>query len=317
MNIPNTQWPLLRDPQPVEEDPTYPKISIVTPSYNQGEYLEETILSVLNQNYPNLEYFIFDGGSTDNSVEVIKKYERFITYWESKPDKGQTDAINKGLKRCTGEIIAYINSDDYYQPQTFSRVAEEFKNGNDWICGSTTFLHMADNSTMDWMPREDLLTQNHLNWVAKESKASLPQPSVFWSRKFHEAHGYFREDMHYSFDTEFWIRLLSKNEKITFINQNFSVVRFHEDAKTSQSPEKFLREFDEFVVQPYTQNLSDSDKRLFLSAKKEYKTTRLVEKFLGKVSQEKKYLPALSYLGKAFFRDPVVTVQYFRTYFQR
>jgi glycosyltransferase involved in cell wall biosynthesis len=102
------------------------KISIVTPSYNQGQYLEETIQSVLDQNYPNLEYIIMDGGSTDNSVDIIKKYESQLAHWESKPDNGQADAIKRGFDMATGDILAWLNSDDYYLPDTFNQVSELF-----------------------------------------------------------------------------------------------------------------------------------------------------------------------------------------------
>ena len=93
----------------------YPKISIVTPSFNHAQFLEETILSVISQNYPDLEYIIIDGGSTDGSVEIIKKYEQYLTYWISEPDNGQSDALNKGFTRATGDIYGWLNSDDLYK----------------------------------------------------------------------------------------------------------------------------------------------------------------------------------------------------------
>ena len=112
----------------------YPKISIITPSYNQGQFLEQTILSILSQDYPNLEYIIMDGGSSDNSVEIIRKHEDNLTYWVSEPDKGQSDAINKGFQRATGDILTWLNSDDYYLPGTLHTVAEYFTQHPDVEC---------------------------------------------------------------------------------------------------------------------------------------------------------------------------------------
>ena len=109
------------------------KISIVTPSFNQGQFLESTILSVLDQDYPDLEYIIIDGGSTDNSLEVIRKYTDRISYWVSEPDEGQSHAINKGWSMATGDIIAWINADDVYCPGAFSLVAKAFENNPDAV----------------------------------------------------------------------------------------------------------------------------------------------------------------------------------------
>ncbi len=111
-----------------------PRISIVTPSFNQARYLEETIQSVLNQNYPNLQYVIIDGGSTDGSREIISKYEKQISYWVSEPDNGQSNAINKGFKLCDGDLITFQNSDDLYLPNAFEYALEQWNNCQD--CGA-------------------------------------------------------------------------------------------------------------------------------------------------------------------------------------
>ena len=104
----------------------YSTISIITPSYNQGQFIEQTINSVLDQNYPNLQYIIIDGGSTDDTVSIIKKYEHHLTYWVSEKDTGQASAINKGLQHCTGEIFNWLNSDDYLQPGALQKIANAF-----------------------------------------------------------------------------------------------------------------------------------------------------------------------------------------------
>src|ERR1700687_6032262 len=107
-----------------------PRISVVTPSFNQGQFLEETILSVLGQNYPDLEYLIIDGGSTDSSVEIISKYADRLAYWESEPDRGQAHAINKGFARATGQIMCWINSDDFFFPHVFQQLVPFFQPGS-------------------------------------------------------------------------------------------------------------------------------------------------------------------------------------------
>ena len=125
---------------------SFPKISIITPSYNQGQYIEQTILSVIGQGYPNLEYIIIDGGSTDNTVEIIKKYSDKISYWISEPDKGQSDALIKGLEKCTGDIFNWINSDDYFEENSFFNIAQYFID-HPSIAMLSGFCNCFDNET--------------------------------------------------------------------------------------------------------------------------------------------------------------------------
>ena len=138
MNLPfppapegKTGWPWTEIPEPMPETlpdgSPWPKISVVTPSFNQGQFIEETIRSVLLQGYPNLEYIIIDGGSTDNTLEVIRKYEPWLTYWVSEPDRGQSHAINKGIGKAMGEILFWLNSDDLVLPSVFFRIAKMFR----------------------------------------------------------------------------------------------------------------------------------------------------------------------------------------------
>jgi glycosyltransferase involved in cell wall biosynthesis len=183
-----------------------PKISIITPSYNQGQFLEETIQSVISQNYPNLEYIIIDGGSTDNSVEIIKKYEQFLSYWISEPDRGQTDAINKGLKKSTGEIWSYLNSDDLLYPNALYRVAELFQSGIDWIGGvSETFDSQGIIGSVT--PSKNTRQIDYLQPWNRKVQYVFPCSNVcFMSRKILEKCGLFDSAYEYSMDIEYCVR---------------------------------------------------------------------------------------------------------------
>lgn len=159
-----------------------PRISIVTPSFNQGQFLEECIDSVLSQNYPNLEYIVMDGGSTDNSVEIIKKYEKYLIYWQSKPDGGQYRAINEGFKKTSGEILAWLNSDDMYHQSSFYKTAHVFSKYKeiDWITGRPTVFDRDGNIVLvfDYLPV--FSREKYLN--AGYSNPHIQQESTFWRR---------------------------------------------------------------------------------------------------------------------------------------
>ena len=181
----------------------YPKISIVTPSFNQGQYLEDTILSVLEQGYPNLEYIIIDGGSTDNSKDIIEKYESQLSYWVSEPDSGLYDAIQKGFDKSTGEIMAWINSDDLYHPKSFFTVAEIFNlNEVNWLQGIPTAFDERGRTVFvrgikRWSKLDYYL--GNFRWIQQES--------VFWRRTLWEVSGSkMAADMKYAGDLELWLR---------------------------------------------------------------------------------------------------------------
>jgi glycosyltransferase involved in cell wall biosynthesis len=201
----------------------HPAISIVTPSFNQAPFLEETIDSVLSQGYPNLEYVIIDGGSTDGSVEIIRKHERHLAYWVSEKDRGHADAINKGFARTSGELMAWVNSDDKYLPWTFRVVADVFEQFPEisWIVGynagwsSTGFLTTAYRNPKNIY---DYLLGHH-EWIQQES--------TFWRRSLWDKAGA-HLDTGYRFmvDGELWSRFFLHAELYT-VDCILGGYRFH------------------------------------------------------------------------------------------
>lgn len=185
-----------------------PKISIVTPSYNQGQFIEKTICSVLDQNYPNLEYVVIDGGSTDESVEIIKKYEKHLTYWVSEPDRGQSHAINKGLAHCTGDVFSWLNSDDYLEKNALFSVAETWKEKPDasaWV-GATYRLHAT--GYMHYISYPNGLWAEH--FCLTIPSCCLYQPSCFMNMKYVQQLGGVDESLIYSMDVDLYLKLFKK-----------------------------------------------------------------------------------------------------------
>ena len=187
----------------------WPKISIVTPSYNQNHFLERTIESILSQNYPNLEYIIIDGGSTDGSVDTIKKYEDQLSYWISESDKGLYDAINKGFKQSTGDIMGWLNSDDTLHKNALYNLAEIFSlKGINWIQGKPSFIDEEDRIVMvadkkKWCKYDFWLGNN--GWIQQES--------TYWSRKLWEQSGaYINTSYKLAGDFELWDRFFTHEE---------------------------------------------------------------------------------------------------------
>lgn len=208
----------------------YPKLTVITPSYNQGDFLERTILSVLNQNYPNLEYMIIDGGSSDQSVEVIKKYEKHLAYWISEKDKGQVHALNKGLSRATGDWISFQNSDDVYFPGTFEKFGKAASRSPeaDMLYGDLFMITPQDKVT-------ELLKTLPFSMSSQLIEGmQIHNQSLFFRRSLIEKYGDFDESYRFAFDYEFITRYLSnKNVSARRIEGLAGALRVHPDAKSS------------------------------------------------------------------------------------
>lgn len=212
----------------------YPKISIVTPSYNQAHFIERTIDSILNQKYPNLEYIVMDGKSSDGTVEILKKYKNKIT-WKSEKDSGQSEAINKGLKMATGEIVAFLNSDDTYEPGALHKVARFFHENPDkkWVYGKCTIINENDVEIRRPITWYKNMLLKKFSYSKLLSENFISQPATFWKRELHKEVGYFDENDHWCMDYEFWLRI-GKKHRAGVINQYLANFRYHTDSKSGK-----------------------------------------------------------------------------------
>ncbi|MFC4261268.1 glycosyltransferase family 2 protein [Ferruginibacter yonginensis] len=219
----------------------YPTISIITPSYNQGAYIEQTILSIINQGYPNLEYIIIDGGSTDDTVQIIEKYAAHITYWVSEPDKGQSDAINKGLAHCTGTIFNWINSDDYLEPGALFAIAHAFMQHPQalQVSGYCRIFEEGTNATMQ-LHRCMLFADTATTIVEQR----INQPGAFYQLAVVKALGGVNTQLHYVMDLALWLRFLCAygQERIVLIDDTIAHFRVHPNSKTASFEERFRKE---------------------------------------------------------------------------
>jgi glycosyltransferase involved in cell wall biosynthesis len=239
--------PLFNETVLINKKPYWPRVSIVTPSFNQGQFLERTIISVLNQNYPNHEYIIIDGGSTDGSVEILKKYERYLAYWISKKDDGQSDAIHKGFQRCTGEILAWLNSDDIYLPGTLNRVVGIFKNEKkvEVVYGNRYLIDEGDRLISE--RRLTHCTPSITKVGSLYGGFAVYQPATFWRRECYEKVGGIDRSLSFCMDNDLFIKFALRNVRFQFIREYLTAFRVHESSKTSTMQKVAMEEFNALI----------------------------------------------------------------------
>ncbi len=227
-----------------EKQTTYPKISVIIPNYNYGNYIEETICSVINQNYQNLELIVIDGGSTDNSVEIIKKYQSKINYWISESDAGQADAINRGLQVATGDYLAFINSDDTYLSNAFNEIFSSKKSlESDFIYGDVMIGEEVLKSKPNRTNKNDFNLFSLIQFYYSAAYV-IPSQSVFIKREFllKNKLNSLNTNLHFCMDLDWYCRISRCKPKVYKYKKIHSFFRINENTKTVKQSFKMKEE---------------------------------------------------------------------------
>lgn len=268
-----------------------PLVSIITPSYNQGQYLEDTIKSVIDQSYPNVQYILIDGGSTDNSIDVIKKYEPYFDYWVSEKDGGQSEAINKGYAKAKGELVAWLNSDDMYENH---KVIETVVNA--WLQNKETSMVYGKCITIDesGKPFPHIYGQETTfdNLLKKGLPSLTAQPACFFVSKFLKERGYFlNNDLHYTMDADLIFYLIKKARPV-FVDNPFAVARFHANCKSVKDRNKMSAE-----------SFKTRRKHSTRFSQKIHFTQMLLRQYVFRMLSENLQIKILKRKGHLFFYD--------------
>ena len=275
------------------------RFSIITPSYNQADYLEHTICSVLGQDYPDLEYIIIDGGSTDGSVEIIQRFADQLAWWVSEPDKGQADAINKGFKRASGDIVAWLNSDDMYAPGALADAFAVFKTKPDtgMVYGN------AVSFDRDGTPLNDLRIED---WTLKDLVAFniICQPAVFMRREVLEQAGYLDDEYHMMLDHHLWLRI-ARRARIYYVPKVWAFARHHATAKNVSQAPKFGQEAFKILewmdTQPDLADIVRQNRRTVMAMLHRFNGRYLLDGAQG--------LAALKAYARSYLARPTIALQ--------
>lgn len=220
-----------------------PKITVVTPSYNQGEFLRETIESVLNQDYPNLEYFIIDGGSTDESIDIIREYEDRVDWWVSEKDEGQSDAISKGFERATGDLLGWLNSDDLYFPGALQKIGEAYvQNPGAAIYAGGIAIGAKGNGGI----RKCSIPTPPLKAFSLYGILGFGQQSAFFSADAYRKIGGLNRDLYMRMDGDLMYRLMSNSPSAVIIYSMVGFFRWHDTTKSTVSVDRYFFEENKF-----------------------------------------------------------------------
>lgn len=271
----------------------WPLISVVTASYNQGKYIEQTIRSVIEQDYPKIEYIVIDGASKDDTVDVLKRYDDRIAFWVSEPDNGPAEATNRGFRMAKGEILCWINSDDWYYPGAFAAAAAEFVKSDTvrWVSGAVNNGYSPEHIVHRHVPRPTTLGQ-----CLGRRNYGFHQPGMFWHREMVERCGPLDETLHFCFDHHFWIHCLAAGYQSVDIPNEIAFWRVHPGSKTCSQIQRFIAE-DWYLLGEHIDSIPPAEQAQVRRWLSEYEAGYLVDTTYALLSEGRR-AAALGFLLK-------------------